>query len=105
MDSRDNTDRTPVHLAAQLDALLDVTQILLDSGSRVDARGASNQTALHVGCYMQAGHSRLAKLLLDNRSDPNTLDANNKAALHLAVEQQRRGIVKLLLQSACDPNI
>lgn len=84
LDSRDNRQNTPLHLAAAKSRR--VTKFLLEQGADVTSANARGQTALGVHILTARRDEPLvAEMLLQHKADPNApLDAST--LLHRAVE-------------------
>lgn len=91
--------RTPLHKAA-FAGLVEVVDILIQHGVRVDARDRDNITALHS--VSQEGHDSIAAILIKAGADVNARAVNGWTPLHLASSNGHPAIVKLLLENKAD---
>jgi cytohesin len=98
IEAVDNTDETPLAFAAKR-GHLELAQLLLDAGARVDGNGKRTplQTAIWVG------NVPLTKLLLERGADLALARCDDGAALYMAAERGYVEMVELLLRH--DPNL
>lgn len=79
-----------------------ITGLLLKHGANPNTVNPSGITPLHAAA--RAGHTDMARQLLDHGADINALDAAfNSPPLHLAKQQGHADMVKLLMSRAVAP--
>ena len=86
--------------AASKDGQIDVVRSLLDHGSDIEQRDASQWTALSLAS--RYGKLRVAKLLIERGADVNSRGATGWTPLHLASKHGHLDIVRLLLDNNAD---
>eukprot|EP00927_Polykrikos_kofoidii_P015904 TRINITY_DN1712_c0_g4_i1.p1 TRINITY_DN1712_c0_g4~~TRINITY_DN1712_c0_g4_i1.p1 ORF type:complete len:1097 (+),score=221.02 TRINITY_DN1712_c0_g4_i1:195-3485(+) len=91
----DEAGLTALHAAAQ-DGHIEVCELLLHAGSRVDAdSGAKARTALHLAAAN--GHREVCAALLLNKAGANILDGDGESALHKAARFGDREVCEVIL--------
>lgn len=80
----------------------DVAMVMMEAGCSIQARGASQKTALHYAVGAELGQSVRALIL--NGIDLDTKDADGRDALLQSVEQNLPGMVKILIQAGSQLN-
>ncbi len=95
-------------MVACLHGNVDYVQALLEvPGIKVDLQSQDGNHALH--CVCQAGHTRIASLLLNSSQDPqHIVNLTNKKGVSPLIVASSRGdteLVSLLLQSGADVNV
>ena len=96
--SKDNCERTPLHLAC-LHGHISVVQIHKDHShlqSVRECRDAEGNTPLHLAC--SGGNLGIVELLLDSEADVKATNKQNEISLHIAVHCRHVPIAKLLLE-------
>jgi len=83
VDSKDEDERTPLHLASSAfgNNGLDAVNLLLNKGANVNSQDKKGWTALHYAASYQ--HIRTVKLLLRNSANVNLTNENGESVLHL----------------------
>ncbi len=79
------------------DSGLEVVDLLLKKGAKVDVRAGDGQTPLHFAC--RNGQERISALLLEHKADPNARDLRNFTPLHDALWLNRQKCASLLLRN------
>lgn len=87
INSKDESGRTPLHLAA-LRGRQEIVILLLENGADVNAADNKGQTALHKTCRL--GHIETSKILLENGADKELRDKKGLKPLDLAGASQRK---------------
>jgi len=101
------SDGTPLILATHR-RRSDLVAVLLEAGSRVDARNQKGQTSLAVAT--KTGQIAIMQLLLEAGADPNIPERASRGGwagwspLHGAVLRGDVGAAHLLLEAGADPN-
>lgn len=91
----------PIHDAARLGTLQDVTRLLQANPGQRDARTPLGATPLHYAA-MNADPGPL-KALLAAGANPNARDQEGRTPLHMAAFATRRAQAMLLLRAGADP--
>lgn len=73
------------------------------SKDKVNARGASAQTLLHIA--VSRSNADAVALLLELGANPNAYDGNGDTALIYATSSYQFDITRLLLNAGADPNL
>ncbi|XP_071519663.1 uncharacterized protein [Panulirus ornatus] len=97
----------PLHVAAEK-GLLEIAQLLLERGAKVDKVDDFSRTALHVCMYRQSkvcGALPVLNLLLDKGSDVNARMDGGTTPLMLAVQSNWSEAVMKLLERGADVDI
>jgi ankyrin repeat protein len=89
---------TPLHYATNL-AGPEIIRILLENGAAVNAKGARDQTPLHLACTREA-----VDLLLAKKADVNALDNQGYTPLHWASASGRLAVAEQLIKGGADVN-
>ena len=87
---------TPLHLAAALNRV-EIAELFLDCGARIDARTSNGFTPLHWAACMDAADVVL--LLLERGAAPDTESKAGITPLHWAASRNATNVVKLLITS------
>ena len=134
VDSRDNENVRPLHLASTL-GHLDIVQLLFKHGAGINAQDNDGWTPLHCASHMgrlkviqalfergadvnardnggctplhwasSEGHLEVTQALLECGADTNSRDANDKVPLHRASSNGRLDLVNFLLKHGADVN-
>lgn len=93
----------PIHDAARLGTLQDVTRLLQANPSQRDARAPLGATPLHYAA-MNADPGPL-KALLAAGANPNARDNEGRTPLHMAAFATRTPQAMLLLRAGADPTL
>lgn len=101
----DDNEWTALMVAAALDHVEVVEELLAQPGLDVNARGEDGRTALHVAA--ERGYDRIVALLVSNPGvDPNSKDDLGRTALALAAfDGSEETVARLLADPAVDPNL
>ncbi len=107
----DTGNRTPLHLAASLDAPR-IAKLLIDTGANVNATRRGTQTPLSVAASY--GSYETAKVLLENGADPNSTIGEDQVnykfgtkhhpLVRAAIHDSGR-VAELLLQKGSNTNV
>ena len=100
MDAFDNSHNTPLLLAADLGKTDMVNYLVSDCKADVLARGAKNNTALHLATA--AGHRDTVKALLSLGAPVNSVNEAKETALHNAAGRGLSEIALLLADGGTD---
>jgi ankyrin repeat protein len=95
VDAKDNTGRTPLHLAADRDHK-DVAELLLASQADVNTKANDGSTALHLAAFK--GREDVVELLLANKAEVNAKDRDGMMPLHYAEANGYKDVAELLRQ-------
>jgi cytohesin len=102
VNTRDNHDRTPLHLAANFDRK-DVAEALIQAGADIDAKDKDGQTPLHWA--VDRGNKEIAELLLDMGASKDVKNNNSFTPLHEAtLLYGKKEIAELLISRGADVN-
>ena len=91
--STDDSQRTPLHLAARFGGT-DLVKFLIDSGADLDARSYNSFTPLHV-----CSTAPVARLLVKSGADTTLIDSWGKTSLQFAVLQGRKEIAEAMIKA------
>ena len=97
MNSNDQYDETPLHLACT-EGNLECVKILQTHAADIDNKNEDEQTPCHLAAIN--GQVEVLKFLIEN--DPSAIfdkDENDKTSLHLASENKHAGALEVLLQN------
>lgn len=81
---------------------IDQVQLLISSGSDVNAKDKLNQTPLHWAAI--TGQRDVAELLLTKGADVNAKHSAGDTALHIAASRGHNGMAQLLISKGADVN-
>jgi ankyrin repeat protein len=82
LDSTDNTQgKTGLHYAVE-EGQMQMVELLLSRGSKVDSRDRLLRTPLHLACH--GGHAVIAKYLLEFNADSFERDSSGRTSMHYA---------------------
>ena len=97
----DSKGRTILHILAERDRTVDLTQDIVSKGLSMNVQDKEGQTPLHVAAQnsLQALQS-----LIDLGADVNIRDNNGKTPLHLAVQQNEVMAAQILIARKADVN-
>lgn len=101
-DLPNNSDLTPLHLAASF-GRLNAIKILVQRASYVNRCDSSGQTALFK-CSSK-GHLDIVKLLIEIGADIEWTDNERQTPLFVAVEANHFNIVKIFVEAGISMNI
>ena len=94
---------TALHVAAAKNHL-GFVEYLINEGCPVNAKNASNSTALHEA--VRSGSEVAVATLLANGADPAITDSFGNSSLHIVMPKEKRFVIlTLLLSSNISPNI
>jgi ankyrin repeat protein len=99
--------RTALHLAASHNRV-DVARYLLSKGVALHAKNVGDHTALHEA--VMKGYQEMIRLLLDHEPNKASMSGELLTAFHMVLdhylegESGKREVLKLLLESGCNPN-
>ena len=102
VDSKTNTDATPLRFVSETDGNLELAQVLLEHGADPSVRSITGRDSLYLA--LETGHQGLAQLLLKHGADPNTRDVDGKTLLHVASEYGDTKVAQGLLELDVDVN-
>lgn len=83
----------PLHSAAAI-SQIELVDILLGNGAKINAKQSSGVTALHSAAHN--GATEIVKLLLQNGADENAKTEDGKSVLDFAKEGEFKEIINLL---------
>ncbi len=89
---RDESGRTPLHLAVEDASMTFVVDQLLSHGAAVNATNANGTTPLHRAA--RAGHEPIVRALLSHGADANALNGRGNSAAHLARSESIRHVLQ-----------
>ena len=92
-------DVTPLHLASR-DGHLEVTRVLLEHGTDVNARDISKWTPLRHA--LDEGHVEVARVLVENGGDVGAQGMDDWMPLHWASRHGQAELVEVLLEHGAD---
>ena len=101
VQDRDESDYTPLHVAAAA-GLCDIVTLLLQLEADPKAKDIDGETALHIAC--RQGDREVAKTLLEHKADVNAKTRQGATPLHISCERGDREITALLIQHRADVN-
>lgn len=84
--------------AAVASQQVDVVELLLSKGAKVDVKAARGYTPLHKSAF--GGHLELTKILLDHGADPGAETDEGRTPLDIAIERGHDAVAKLLGEGA-----
>ncbi len=102
LHSKDQRGSSPLILATYYDQL-EIVELLLNSGAKIDMKDASGNTALMGVCFK--GYEDIAKILIDKGANVNEQNSMGATALIYAATFNRANIAKLLLEHGADKTI
>ena len=102
VNSRDEDDMTPLHIAAASPDSLHLVELFLSRGCDVCAEDDRERTALHLACSRTDSIIAELELLIFHGSDINASDEDGWTPLHNAVENENLEATKLLLKHGAD---
>jgi ankyrin repeat protein len=91
--SMDDSQRTPLHLAARFGGT-DLVKFLIDRGADLDARSYNDFTPLHV-----CSTASVAQMLVKSGSDTTLIDSWGMTALQYTVLQGRKEIAEAMIEA------
>lgn len=98
--AQDNFQFTPLHAVASTD-LVDIAQLLLTNGARIDAKNDVGITALHI-----ANYPSMTELLIASGAQIDILDnEGNSPLISLAGEPDGLDSMELLLKAGARVNL
>jgi ankyrin repeat protein len=98
----ENQDReTPLDSAAEAGSV-NILELLVENGARVDLPNNEGATALHLA--VENRHAQAVEMLLKNNARPNARDASDRAPLHTAIWFGKNAMITLLLDNNADIN-
>eukprot|EP01126_Amoeba_proteus_P004977 TRINITY_DN1163_c0_g1_i4.p2 TRINITY_DN1163_c0_g1~~TRINITY_DN1163_c0_g1_i4.p2 ORF type:complete len:120 (-),score=34.47 TRINITY_DN1163_c0_g1_i4:133-492(-) len=80
LNFKDELGRTGLHWAAD-GGNLELTELFLNSGARVNDQDVDGQTPLHYACT--CGHERIIQILLQHGADPKISDMEGQTPLQI----------------------
>jgi len=99
LESVNNAQQTPLHLAAQ-QGKLEQLRLLISRGADVGATDRERMTPLHFA--VQEEHVEVLRELLGSGADADLRDRNGNAPLHLAINHERPQFLRILLNHGAD---
>jgi len=102
VNSRDEDDMTPLHIAAASPDSLHLVELFLSRGGDVCAEDDRERTALHLACSRTDSIIAELELLIFHGSDINASDEDGWTPLHNAVENHNLEATELLLKHGAD---
>jgi len=105
MDARDAAGKTPLHLAAAIEAGLDMATLLLDLGASCDIADNRGKTPLLAAAKL--GHLACCSLLVARGADMTHRDVQGENALGASLvgprssRKSREAVMKLLIDLGC----
>lgn len=103
INCRDDSDQTPLHLAAKCH-WPGVTELLLARGAELHCKDRQGRTPLHVAAQVDNEMS-LRTLLAKHPSQVDCKDASGKTPLYYAIESSNERMVQLLLEEGADVHV
>ena len=98
VESKDNCERTPLHLAC-LHGHINIVQVHkshhLHLRSLFECHDAEGNTALHLAC--SGGNIGMVELLIDSGADIKAINIDKETPLHIAIHRGHVHTAKLLL--------
>ncbi|XP_044768101.1 death-associated protein kinase 1-like, partial [Neomonachus schauinslandi] len=98
-----NKHGTPPLLIAAGCGNIQILQLLIKRGSRIEVQDKSGETALHVAA--RYGHADVVQLLCSFGSNPNFQDKEEETPLHCAAWHGYYSVAKALCEAGCNVNI
>ena len=101
IDAQDSEGNTPLHwMFIFPNALLELVQIFLDRGAKVNKQNKNSEGALYKACAV--GNVPATRLLLDHHADIDDDNVFGRTALHAALETNNLELVKVLVERGAD---
>ncbi|XP_046854435.1 transient receptor potential cation channel subfamily A member 1-like isoform X2 [Xenia sp. Carnegie-2017] len=94
----DNRESTLLHEAAEAGSLSNVMLLSRDEQTMLRARDVEGRTPLHIACAK--GFRNIVSFLLENGADPLVKTNDHENCLEVAVNENKKNIVKELLLSS-----
>ena len=101
LNTRDENELTPLHLAVLISEMPEVVALLIDSGADIEARDKNANTPLHNAA--RNGKLEMVTLLLDKGADIEARERNGNTLLYNLVScDEKPEMVTLLLRKGAD---
>ncbi|XP_015778948.1 PREDICTED: serine/threonine-protein phosphatase 6 regulatory ankyrin repeat subunit A-like [Acropora digitifera] len=97
----DNQGNTPLHTSTRK-GLCDISQLLVDSGCKINARNDRGQTPLHSA--VRGNNVADVEILLKNNAEVNIHNVSGNTPLHISTHEGLCQISQLLVDSGCRIN-
>ncbi len=102
VNKKNSLGNTPLYEAC-VSGNIELVQLLIDKGAKIDALNSNNHSALH-GAALN-GNPALIQLLLDKGLNCNQVNASNETPLHFACLSGKKDAVDKLLSHSANCNI
>jgi ankyrin repeat protein len=100
--TRDENERTPLHLAAE-NGRVEAVWMLIEHKAEIEAQDKHGRTPLHVAVGRQS--LQLVQTLIEHKANVNSRDKKGKTPLHLAVQWRHFDIARMLIEYRANVNL
>ena len=107
VDAQDDSQRTPLHHAAQFNTSADMIRVLVKCGADVNACDNRHWTSLHKAAVI---NREVVPVLVQHGAKVNMLNSGNHSPIHWAARglydiKAHKEAVKALLDAGADPTL
>lgn len=104
-DEENNSEHTPLQIAAQLNASPSVSVALIQSGADIHAKRGTDGRATPLHKASSNNNPYVIQALIDTGSNVNAFDFQHNTPLHCAIKNNKIGAVRALLNGGANPNL